>query len=84
MADAESLSAALPLLKELLAIDQRAAKARWESMDEEHLESEIERYKQALKEVMEEFGRLGEAAGRAGVRAGGRGPRAGKAHLAVT
>lgn len=51
----------LPLVRQLLALDARGQKERWEGLSVQELEAEIDTYKAALQEVVDEFRRLGEA-----------------------
>lgn len=49
----------LPAVQELLALEFSALRARWEALGADALEEEIEKYKGALEQVLEELKRLG-------------------------
>jgi len=49
----------LPAVQELLALETSALRARWEASDADALEREIDKYKGALSQVLEELKRLG-------------------------
>ena len=49
----------LPAVRELLAAEGAALRARWEASDAPTLEAEIARYKGALAAVLEELQSLG-------------------------
>lgn len=50
----------LPAVQELVGAPAGELRARWEALDVEQLEAEIQKYKGALSQVLEELKRLGE------------------------
>lgn len=73
-AGAAEEQAALPLVQQLLQLESRGQKERWEGLGEDDLEAEIATYKAALQEVVDEFRRLGALGGSS--RAAGTAPTA--------